>query len=587
MTPRNSDAAIAALLVQFDGTGPTDPAEAVRFCDELESWLNEHAVEGTASGAEHQKQRADLWFMQGMLCQRRGELEAALVLLEKSIDQSKLAHYSRRHILGLRSLSMCFETAGMQAQSTRCILEALDLADNDGDTHTLALVSHALTALYQAQGAYAQMLESALRTRELAERVDDSNLLIRVYSSVGVALARLGRVDEGFSWIDRAAALPVDESEPLVTVYFGLNRMLLLRFAGRIEEAAELADDYVDLIDDIPSADAARLAVLIAEIHLDVGHLEAAEDMLDRAALVARSEQMTSHLIDYYAAAANLNEAKGDPKTALGMIRRHNTLAEEIRGREAESRLVALERHSANEIASKTEEIHHLRTVELVEKNRQLSDLVHQKDEILHVVAHDLRNPLAAAQLLGESLMFDLRGKVGADSFERLEFVRDAAIEMRDTIDTLLDSQQTGLASDPAMVSTAVEGVIRDANPRCEARGVIIDLQGSDVDVMVDSALLRRALDDLLSNAVESVAPGNAVRISVDRTTRGARITLSGNDIIFDARDGGGRGLYIARRLIERMNGSLSVDAAGSESPTAVIELRSERFQRTTTDRHP
>ncbi len=562
-----SDEEIAALVDQLDGTGPADPDAAIEFCDAVATSLT-----SLPTDQQDQHRWADLWFMRGVLSQIRGDIDQATTLLQRSIDVSKQVGYDRREILGLRALAMCFDNAGRPADSTQTIFEALDRANEFGDDLTLAHVSHALTVMHQTQGAHEQMLESALRNCAIAEQAGDVSLLSRVYCSVGIAYARLGRAEEGFVWIDRADALPLDPGQPLIQTYLVLNRMLLLRFAGRLDEAVVLAEQVAAATTTMTSVDAARLAIFIADIHLDMGNLERAEVMLDRAA-PDDANHTAAHLIEYYATAAQLYEAKGEAARALEMLHRQVSLDYRVRGSEAQARLVGLERRYAAELAAKTQELHHLRTVELVEKNQQLSDIVHQKEEILHVVAHDLRNPLAAAQLLGESLLADLQGTLDVDALERLGSISTAAVEMRRTIDTLV-ADSTGTTQSPTPVGTVVRLAVAHAAATSAERGVAIEDTIEDVDLMVDGALLRRSLDDVLSNAIETTREGSAVKVTVGPTDLGVAITVAG-DIRFDDHFAGGRSLYIARRLVERIRGSITLSLAIEEARhVATIDLR-------------
>ncbi len=567
-----SDDAVAALVAQFDGTGPADPVAAVDFCNSLESWLSTRVAEG-AAGSLDDRRWADLWFMRGVQCQMEGDADAT-DLLKRSIACSKRAGYPRREILGLRALAVCFEQAGNPADSTRSIFEALDRAKELGEDLALARVMHTITMLHHTQGTYAHMLESALRTCHIAKRAGDRSLLRRVYCSVGIAYSRLGRADEGFDWIDRADALPSSPDQPLIQTYISLNRMLLLRFAGRLDEAAVLAKQQEGAGALMSSVDAARVAIDIAGIYLSVGKLDEAGDMLRRAAPRSPTEQTAAHLIEYYATAAKLYKARGDAPKALDMLERQVELDGKTRGAEAQARLIGLERRLARELVAKTEEIHHLRTVELVNKNQLLSDLIRQNEEILHVIVHDLRNPLAATLLLGDSLLLDLQDSVDADSLERLEFIKVATIEMRETIDKLVVSAAPGGGEDPTPASAAARRAVAQVSARSAERGVTIDGSIRDVDLLVDGALLRRCLEDVLWNAIETTRRGSVVKVEVDPTNSGATITISG-DVTFDDHDFGARSLYIARRLIERMNGSITLSLAADETRhIATIDLR-------------
>lgn len=566
---------IAALLAQFDVTRVEDPAGASEFCDALQKRLDEDTIDQDESERAHMQ--ADVWFIQGMLSYTRGDLDGTIELLELSIDCSQRVGYTRRHILGLRSIALCYENAGRQDDSTVHIFDALDRAHALGDDHTLALVSHTLTSLYQSQGAWDQMHESALRTCEFAERVNDQALLSRSYAAVGITLGYIRRPDEGLVWIDRAAALLVEGQQPITDQFIRINRLFLLRGARRSDEALELAIQLESAIAEVPAAEAARLAVLLAQVHLDADDLDRSQQMLERAEQIGQDVQLTSHLIGYLSVAAKLYEAKGDYPRALETMRAYIKLEDELHGRTARARVIALERHFATEIATKTEEIQHLRTVELVTKNNQLSDLIHETDEILHVVVHDLRNPLAAAQLLGESLMIDLKDHIDDDALAQLDSIRSASVEMRETID-LLALQETPTAaptSAPLSVSDAVRTAVSKAQERSAARGVVIEANISDVDLLVDAVLLRRSLDDVMEAAIAFGAAGSSLSVGCIPVEDGAvQITIT-SAIQFTEGRLGADGLYLARRLIQRMNGSIVLSASSEDPPhTATIRLR-------------
>ncbi len=571
-----TSSAIDRLLAQFDGEGLVDPASARSFCEAFDAWISERSEQATHPEPELDRFRAGIWFLRGVLAYASGDVDASLDFFRRSNELSARVGNIKRQILGLRAISRVYEYAGMQSESTRCIFEALDLAEQQGDDHLVGLVLHGLNALYEAQGAYEQLFESAVRTKDIAARTNDVDLLVRAYGVLSLSCQYLDRAEEGLDWTNKALALCAEHGMLQSEIYLKLNMISLYRKIGRIEEAVALANDQLDTIAALPAQHAATIYVDVAEVNVAAGNLSTAAAMLAAADRIADNDRMKGHLAQYYIVAADLYEAQGDVVRALEMMRRHAEHDRETRGREAQARLVAIERHFAAELASKTEELHHLRTVELVEKNQQLSDLIQQKDEILDVVVNDLRNPLTAAQLLGESLLIDRAVHLDDAAIDRLRSIGEATTEMRDTVDTLLASQRNEAISTPAPVAQIVQLAVGDAREISARRDVTINVTIGAADLIANSALLRRSLDDLLWNAVESAEPGAAVDVCVSQTESGARITIAGHDLRFDERSSKGRSLYIARRLIERMQGSivLSSPSSGDERNTATIDLR-------------
>ena len=562
---------ITELMAQFDGDGPEDPAQAAEYCKAFDEWIVERSVDGTLGEAELDGYRAQIWFMRGMLAERRGEIDDSMAFFRDSIERAERVGNVTRQIYGLRSIARSYEYAGMQAESNRCIFQALDLAEEQGDDRMIGMVQHALSALYEAQAAYEQLFESADRTREIAERIDDPHLLVRAYAALSLSCGFLDRGEEGLVWMNKALDLCATAGMQQSATMIKLNMIFLYQQCGRLDDAVSLAEEQLDVIAGLSPQHAAAIYVDVAEVNLAAGNPSTAAKMLARADDLTDGDLMKAHLLRYYTVAADLYETQGDAPRALEMMRRYVEHDREVRGREAQARLVTAERHFAAELAAKTEELHHLRTVELVEKNDQLAALNHQKDEILNVVAHDLRNPLAAAQMLSESLMIDVEQGIATDRHGQLASIRAATSEMGATIDTLLHLQKHRSPSVLAPVDEVVNRSLAWAEGPASKRQIDLREDVSSIDLEVDGALLRRSLDDVLWVGVQSVAPGGTISVALQPAGTGATITVTSRTVVSTPNDAA---LYIARRLVERMRGSITVDDSDGDVSTTVINLR-------------
>jgi signal transduction histidine kinase len=106
-----------------------------------------------------------------------------------------------------------------------------------------------------------------------------------------------------------------------------------------------------------------------------------------------------------------------------------------------------------------------------------------------------------------------------------------------------------------------------------------------------DAVVVRRILDNLVRNAIESLdsrggdvtistshSPGGAVRIVVADTGRGMsedELAHAFDDFFTTKADGTGLGLSVVRRLIADLNGSLRVESEPGRGTTFTIELPS------------
>jgi PAS domain S-box-containing protein len=228
-------------------------------------------------------------------------------------------------------------------------------------------------------------------------------------------------------------------------------------------------------------------------------------------------------------------------------------------------------------------------------------ELARTKDEFVALVTHELRNPLAvitsAVALLGESDA-DL-----TDEQERhyLNMIGRSAERLSVMAGDLLDLarlESGHLAIDPE--STDLSDILRQAveyvSPVAGDRNLEISLDVPErLELHVDGGRIRQVADNLLSNAVKYTPEGGAVTVSVEAGPNDAeirwRVSDTGIGIPVGERSGlfrrfyrastaldrripgTGLGLVIARTIIERHHGTITVVDHPGPGTTFLIRL--------------
>ncbi|MBK8179862.1 MAG: HAMP domain-containing histidine kinase [Planctomycetes bacterium] len=217
--------------------------------------------------------------------------------------------------------------------------------------------------------------------------------------------------------------------------------------------------------------------------------------------------------------------------------------------------------------------------------------------EMARQVAHDIKNPLTPIQLSVELLQRAKREQ--SPQFDSI-FER--------TTDTI--ARQVAHLREIAADFQALTGALKQQNPRdCDAGLLVDDLlslngawareasiavvrSGGSASVFVDEPLLRRVLQNLISNAIQSMPEGGELSLDVSR--RGERVSIEVKDRgvglpeevrahlfepYFTTRSGGtGLGLAIARRAVEEMGGTIRLEPRGDGAGSvATVELPAGR----------
>jgi len=241
-------------------------------------------------------------------------------------------------------------------------------------------------------------------------------------------------------------------------------------------------------------------------------------------------------------------------------------------------------REANAELANRNAELH----AEITERMRveaRLLDQDHRKDEFLAMLAHELRNPLAAvtnavnAFTLASPAPHPLHGAMS----------RQLALLVR-LIDDLLDVARIRrgklvLKEAPTTLFTVIDAAIETVSPQFLASGHVLHQQRLDADVALhaDRDRLAQVFSNLLSNATKYSDPGSPVDLRMSRSGDMVEISITDHGIgltpeqqtwIFElfaqvdttlerARGGLGIGLTLARNIVKMHGGLLTVQSEG------------------------
>jgi signal transduction histidine kinase len=238
------------------------------------------------------------------------------------------------------------------------------------------------------------------------------------------------------------------------------------------------------------------------------------------------------------------------------------------------------------------------RNDQLASLNASLSERTEVIRDIVYALSHDLRTPLTAA---GMTMRQALDGRYGTLP-EAYRTILEQSIRSNDELQRLAETlllvskYESGEGSQrrERVDARALAGeVAAELLPLAQNKSLNLTLDGPSAAVLADPGELRRAIVNLLANAITWSKPGGRITIAI--ATDGPSVTMTVQDegfgvpaglrdrmferMVGESRSGAGSGLglYIVRRIAAGLGGSVAYEpreAGGSRFTLSIPSAR-------------
>jgi len=230
------------------------------------------------------------------------------------------------------------------------------------------------------------------------------------------------------------------------------------------------------------------------------------------------------------------------------------------------------------------------------EKNIEIENASNAKNEILGVVAHDLRNPLAIIKSI--TMLMEMDDFKADDYLENLQMIQASCDKASFIINDLLETAQNEVLNNFDLEKTELGNFLFSIidewlkNKKGQVN-INYNTTGIPIYAQVNKEKLQRVMDNLIINAIKFSGANGNIDINLSAMHNEVSISVKDSGIgipqemlpyIFDrfskARRAGirgeasvGLGLSIVRQIIRKHNGEIEVDSSEKQGTTFTITL--------------
>jgi len=240
------------------------------------------------------------------------------------------------------------------------------------------------------------------------------------------------------------------------------------------------------------------------------------------------------------------------------------------------------------------------RDFQLSRANEELRALDKEKSEFVSIAAHQLRTPLSAIRWAQQMLLDGEFGELNDEQIHMLNQSQQSIARMVNLVNDLLSADhlefgQVVYTKSDTPIGNVIKEITSELQPMAEERGITLNVEIPEEQIIshCDAEKLTEVFSNLINNAIKYTPNRGMVQIFVAKEEKNVVTKVTDSGIGIPKRDfsrifnkfsradnakkidanGSGLGLFIAKKIIEAHDGTISFESVEGSGTTFIVTL--------------
>jgi len=510
---------------------------------------------------------------------------------------------------------------------------ALNHAKREDNPQHFSTIFRLMGNVYYYLGEFDKCLEAHLESLNYAETNNNEGGIAAAYNNIGLINTTLEKYDIALDYYQKAEKVFAKMDNLTNQGMAIINIGNIHYFNNNLDEALAYYQKAYNIFKKTEKPlDIALAAQNIGMIFFDKGDLGKAEEYYLLSLEYAKQANTLSLLINSYTSLNQLYEKKGEYEKAYKYLYQQYILNDSLHRNQTTEKLTELE--SKYQVSQKEEENQMLKrqftyisilgvfvlivllfnyrlkvisnrnlrekNLQIENQNKELAEINATKNRFFSIIAHDLKNPLAAFAGLMEVFQQQLPEMPKEEQENFLKQIALLSETMLDLLENLLkwSRSQIGIFEfKPANIS--LNKVVADSKKvvfwNAQLKGITIESKiESEITIFADENMIATVIRNLLGNAVKFTPMGGKISVYASTSDYGTSLYVKDNGIGISEEDqerlfridsklrnpgtanepGSGLGLILCKEFIEKLGGKMIIKSTLNEGSTFGFTLK-------------